>query len=108
MFALLYTTCGSDIHCSNVNIEIPSETSPILSKGEVKVWPNPANDDLNITGITETTKYRILKVTGITIKEGILEPGSNSVQLQKIIPGIYILEMTSENGEREIIRVVKE
>jgi len=103
----VYTSCGSDIFCSNVLYD-PSLVSNVPSMPNVKVYPNPANDELNVTGITETTQYRLLNVTGICIEQGILQPGNNTISMQKTTPGIYILEMTSENGERNIVRVVKE
>ncbi len=37
-----YTECGSDVHCTDVVIHIPSEVTPILMTGrEVKVFPEP-------------------------------------------------------------------
>ncbi len=74
----------------------------------IKVYPNPANDELNITGITENTKYRILNVTGVNINQGTLHQGNNAVSMQYFPPGIYILEIKGIDGQRNIIRVVKE
>ncbi len=72
------------------------------------VFPNPAKDELNISGITGVTSYKLESVTGITLQDGNIEPFSNSIPMQKIIPGIYILELISEEGERNFIRIIKE
>jgi len=36
-----------------------------------------------------------------------LHQGTNTVSVQNISPGIYILEMTAIDGQRKIVRVVK-
>ena len=104
----VYTTCGSDIHCSNVTIEIPSENSTAITVGNVKVYPNPVTNELNITCITETTHFQLMNVTGENILDGELELGNNVISMIKIVPGIYILELISEEGERNFIRIIKE
>ena len=107
--ATVYTTCGNDIYCTNVLITIPSlVTSPSLSKEEVKVYPNPANDELNVTGVMENTNYKLFSVTGNCVSQGILQQGSNSISMRVFAAGVYILEMTRADGQREIVRVVKD
>jgi len=56
---------------------------------------------LTITGIQENTTYRLLTVTGIFIDQGMLHQGTNTVSVQNISPGIYILEMTAIDGQRK-------
>jgi hypothetical protein len=88
---------------------IPSliiSNQPALS--DVKIWPNPVNDELNISGINENTTYKILSLTGVTIQNGYLKPGTDILPLGKFTPGIYILELTGESGVRNIVRVVKD
>jgi hypothetical protein len=105
----IYTACGSDLYCKNVVVLIPSliiSNQPALS--DVKIWPNPVNDELNISGINENTTYKILSLTGVTIQNGYLKPGTDILPLGKFTPGIYILELTGESGVRNIVRVVKD
>ena len=104
----VYTNCGSDTHCSDVTIHVPSETAIILSNGAVKVFPNPANNALNITGVPQNRRYRIWNVTGSCMIQGPLQQGDNSISLKNLAPGVYILELTGEKGVRNMIRVVKE
>jgi len=104
----VYTPCGIDSACDSITVVVPTtEVSIIHSSGNVQVFPNPANDELNVTGITESTQYRLLNVTGECVLQGTLQIGNNTISMQKIISGIYILEMTGEDGERDIVRVVK-
>jgi hypothetical protein len=104
----VYTECGSDMSCSNVVIHIPSEIASEISKRNVKAYPNPANDVLNITGLSETAGYRLLNMTGMSVSQGILQQGSNTISMKDFATGVYILSLNSESGERNIVRVVKE
>ncbi len=81
---------------------------PNTLKGELKVFPNPAKDELQITGVTENTKYRMLNIAGMCLQHGTLHDGDNILSMQYFAPGIYILEVTAPDGERSMNRVVKE
>ena len=104
---MVYTNCGNDIHCTDVVYQ-PALATIISSIPNIKVYPNPANDELNITGILSSTNYRLLSITGISVQQGTFEPGNNSLSMRNFAPGIYILEMTGADGQRSIVRVVKE
>lgn len=104
--ATIYTPCGVDSSCNMINIHRVGVADPELT--DIRVFPNPANDALTITGIIESTSYRLLSVTGICIDRGIFHQGSNTLSLRLCVPGIYLLEMTAQNGERTNVRVVKE
>jgi len=104
-----YTTCGIDEHCGNFVVDSPTHVLVgSISNSIIKVYPNPARDELNVTGLNENTKYRLLSVTGVSVEEGILQIGSSSISMQGVSPGVYILEMIGEGGEKDIVRVVKE
>ena len=101
-----YTACGNDTVCSSV--VVPPLGVPSLPLANVQVFPNPTNNELYITGIVLNTSYRLLDVTGECMQHGVLVFGSNTLLMKTIAPGIYILEMTGPDGERDIVRVVKE
>ncbi len=82
------------------------ETTPNCMN--IKVYPNPANDELNITGVPENMKYRILNMAGVNINQGVLHQSNNTLSMQHFSPGIYILEIKGIDGQRNIIRLVKE
>jgi len=101
-----YTPCGSDSSCSTV--VVIGLGVRLLSLANVQVFPNPTTDELYITGILENTSYRLLNVTGECMKQGVLKSGSNILSMKALVPGIYALEMTSADGARDMVRVVKE
>src|SRR5581483_2633643 len=60
--ATVYTDCGNDIYCKDVAVHYSTTASPGLSREEVKVFPNPANDELNVSGVLENTSFSLLTV----------------------------------------------
>ena len=102
----VYTACGVDSSCSNVVVNTTGIVFPSLSN--VNVYPNPTNDELNITGVQHDISYRLLSVTGVSMLEGKLKHGSNALSLKNFPPGIYILELLEPSGEKKMVRVVKE
>jgi|ERR1035437_1318679 hypothetical protein len=104
--AVTYTLPINGILCGLKITEVP--TSPGLSKGEVRVYPNPATEELNITGIMQSTNYRLLTITGIVVQQGVLQSGSNTIQMRNCATGLYILEMNGADGTRSIVKVVKQ
>jgi hypothetical protein len=83
-------------------------TNLLSANGKILVFPNPANDALTITGLQENTNYRLMTVTGNYFMQGTLGRGTNTIPMQKVAAGIYVLEMIGVSGERSIVRVVKE
>jgi hypothetical protein len=72
------------------------------------VYPNPAKNELNVIGIIDNTQYTVLNATGIVLKKGVLDTANSFISMQALPPGVYVLELNSESGQRSIVRVVKE
>ncbi|MEO8085221.1 MAG: SBBP repeat-containing protein [Bacteroidota bacterium] len=70
---------------------IQSQSSGIQSW---KIFPNPAQDKLNITGLGEKSSVRIFDITGCKVYENESE-GNQIVDVKDFHPGIYILEINS-------------
>ena len=110
--ATAYTVCDSNTFCDTVVIGTLSASA--LNVSNVQVFPNPANDKLYIDNIPAPSErsgevsYRLLNVTGECIQQGNLKQGNNTLSMEAFAPGIYILEMTGTDGERSMVRVVKE
>lgn len=66
---------------------------PLLtSVAGATVFPNPAKDVVHINGIQNATSYRLLNVTGATMLQGSLQPGNNTLTIQALPRGMYLLE----------------
>jgi type IX secretion system substrate protein len=96
------------IHMDSCRNTLEVANPPGLPKGDVKVYPNPATDELNVTGVQQAAKYNLYNVTGASVLKGTLQEGSNVLSLRYFAPGVYILELVGDSGERKMVRVVKE
>ncbi|MDP9956458.1 hypothetical protein J2X97_002117 [Epilithonimonas hungarica] len=75
-----------------------------LSKNDVKIYPNPAKDFINITSRKEINSVEILEQSGKRISES-KELRINVSQLPK---GIYILKIKFSNGSSSIQKLIKQ
>ncbi|MCX6182560.1 MAG: T9SS type A sorting domain-containing protein [Bacteroidetes bacterium] len=70
---------------------------------EIKVFPNPVNNTLNIEGLNNMEQIEIRNVNGQTIKTF----SGNTINLSELTPGIYFLKI-SNAGLNQYYRFVKE
>ena len=65
---------------------------------EVNVYPNPANEELNIDGFYAGSTYLLISAEGKLIQSGNIEASSNVISLKDIEAGTYTLLMKSPDG----------
>lgn len=94
-----------------LDIQNASDCSTILSTGSwnfsqpLKIFPNPAVNSLHITGLEiPQFAYRIFDCTGALRQQGY--SGSETLNIQGLKPGVYILE-TEQESLRRHTRFVK-
>ncbi len=90
-------------HCNYLAVENEQH-----SPQNISLYPNPANDELHIDNLQNKTTYTLLNTVGQSIQHGILKAGSNSIALQTLARGIYVLQLTDEVGKRSVSRVIKQ
>ena len=78
------------------------------STQNISIYPNPVNDELHIDNVQTRTSYSLLNTVGQPIQQGILKAGSNSISIQALANGIYLLQLTEETGKRTVNKVVKQ
>jgi hypothetical protein len=74
-----------------------------LASKKLILYPNPANDILNINNIV--LEAEILNVLGQSVD---LLKNTNSINLSNYKPGIYFLKIKSIDGTKQIYRFIKE
>ncbi len=97
---LFYPACDSSFHSLN-STEI--ESTPDLS-----IYPNPTNDLLQINNLKSESVYTILTPIGKSIQQGTLNPGNNTLSIQSLPHGIYLLQLLNEQGERTTTKILKQ
>ncbi|MEI8279022.1 MAG: T9SS type A sorting domain-containing protein [Bacteroidota bacterium] len=97
----------SDTISNGITILVTEGVGNVHSNG-MSIYPNPTNDVLHIDGVKGQVTYRVLDIVGGTVQEGVLKVGSNSVAMQGLSAGMYVLELTNSKGMRDVVRVVRE
>lgn len=71
-----------------------------LSKGNIAVYPNPVGDVLYVTSdMNHFTVYELFDIQGRLIrKENVSNLNSFEIETSSLTKGLYILNLTSENG----------
>ncbi len=81
---------------SNKKLNFSSSITEYEIKG-VSIFPNPANDRLNIE-INEKVILEILNIHGQLIDSKNLTENSNSIDLTNLISGVYTLRISNDRG----------
>ena len=71
----------------------------------ISLYPNPVSDILQIGTEKTVLKFRILNTQGNVLKEG--NPIENSIDVSNLNSGLYLIQMTLENGEQQTKRIIK-
>ncbi|HNS42850.1 MAG TPA: T9SS type A sorting domain-containing protein, partial [Taishania sp.] len=80
--------------------------SVALNNGEgYVVYPNPATNVLYVSG-KGAFNYQMLDASGKVVAEG-ASSGQDEISLFQLNPGVYMLEITDDQGVKEIFKIVK-
>jgi hypothetical protein len=72
---------------------------PLVETSDIKFYPNPATDYLNVENLTANNKpmnFAILDQTRRTLKIGTLNQGNNRIDLGTLANGTYYIRITVE------------
>ncbi len=105
---IIYTPCGSDTICADVNAIGVGINDPANTLTHITIYPTPTTDLLNISGITSTTRYRLFSLTGTTLQDGTLQTGNNTLNVSNLPSGVYLLQFSNDNEARTTARVIKQ
>jgi ligand-binding sensor domain-containing protein len=62
------------------------------------VFPNPSSGEIHINGLTSAGNLQVMTIDGKVRQSTVLQKGSNTVSLQGLSTGIYILKYTTDLG----------
>ena len=73
----------------------------------LQLAPNPASSNLQVTWNGTTASQAVLRsLQGGVVWTGTLVPGVQSLSVQHVTPGAYVLSVQSEVGQRDVATVV--
>lgn len=82
------------------DVELSSDVTEI-SASELNVFPNPANDVLNlnwVNGISGNVAYNLYNATGQLVTAGSVAKPMGTVDVSGLTPGLYTLNLETEKG----------
>jgi PKD repeat protein len=86
--------------CQSTQTVIAKSTGlPFVETREIKFYPNPSTDYLNVENLTannKTLNYLILDQTGRSLQTGSLNQGVNRIDLCSLANGTYYIRMTMD------------
>lgn len=101
-----YTNCDTNTYCHDVTVSPTGIRQTSVSMAHI--YPNPVNDILNISNVSQQATYTIFDVLGSRIKDGCLKAGDNNISVASFQPGIYIFVLTESNGTSSRVKIVKQ
>ena len=100
-----YTT--PDVGIDSIHVIFPTSGNKTLKTNALDIYPNPVSSDLTIS-ITKTYRYTILNTLGKTVLEKEIYPNENTINVEALPPGIYILKLEDENHQVSVGKFVKQ
>jgi hypothetical protein len=90
-------------YCVNI-LDDPSSTE-ISALEEIRLYPNPANEQLYIQYGTENQEYSICDINGRLLKVDRLENGHSNASLSDLPAGCYILDIESVGKKVKFVKL---
>jgi hypothetical protein len=76
-------------------------------ENNLKIFPNPSNGVFNIKTSLNNSTYKIYNLIGQHVKSGLINNGSNLIDLRNSIDGVYFMTIQTENGEKIGYKLIK-
>ena len=73
----------------------PTSTLEIINDDRIQLFPNPANEWINVNIDTDVNRYSIQDLTGRPVLSGQFRRGSNQISIESLVPGMYIFTAQS-------------
>jgi len=72
---------------------------------KLNVYPNPATSSINIVSDNEGD-VKIMSTTGQLIIDSKIVAGSNIINIQSLVTGLYIVETVDNNGQKSVAKLM--
>jgi hypothetical protein len=97
---------GTYYHGTHKTCDIMTSVRNLQSNQQIMVYPNPTSQDIYVNSSSgENLKYQIVDLTGQAIRNGVIE--KSRIDLERLTKGIYILQISNDNGLVGYSKIVK-
>ncbi|KMQ69384.1 hypothetical protein ACM39_04690 [Chryseobacterium sp. FH2] len=81
-----------------------SETASV-KKDNLKAYPNPFADDLNISDISNVKSISVLDISGRVVRT--IDKPSSTLHLGDLKQGMYLVSLEMKDGSKQVIKAIK-
>jgi len=81
-----------EVQITGVGVENPGQENRLL------VYPNPANDVLNVSATEEINSLRLFNVSGKVVYESVNQGLLTRISIRNLQNGFYLLQITTDSG----------
>ncbi|MDC1179947.1 Omp28-related outer membrane protein [Flavobacteriaceae bacterium] len=78
-----------------------------IFENNLNIFPNPSNGIFTVKTSLNNSTYKIYNLIGQHVKSGLINNGSNSIDLRNSIDGVYFMTIQTENGEKTGYKLIK-
>lgn len=94
----LYTRC-----------DLPMASNEIVHQAVCSIFPNPVSENIIITTVPQIReKFLLRDASDRILMTGLLNPGQNILNLSRLSPGIYFLQILNDQTTNGIHKIVKQ
>jgi hypothetical protein len=96
----LFAQYLDDLYYTNAGITV--NITEQIAKGSLDLFPNPASENINLLSEKQEL-FEILSIDGKKMLNGLLQKGRNSIEINGLNNGIYILRTASGQYSKFIV-----
>ena len=78
-----------------------------IFENNLNIFPNPSNGIFTVKTSLNNSTYKIYNLIGQHVKSGLINNGSNSIDLRNSIDGVYFMTIQTENGDKTGYKLIK-
>ncbi len=98
---------GSDLEIFDIwGMQTPTSIDEIELSGSTRIFPNPFREFIEVSGVEENSRLIITNILGEIIIDEILT--TNRLNTSNLQPGIYVIYLENENGDRDVHKLIKQ
>jgi len=102
----IYTPCGDNTFCKDITTGTTSVSNAAV--GNINIYPNPATAELTIEHADKGTSIKLFDPMGRQVYSGTTTLDKETVNMNQLAQGAYLLQLTATNGTRTTHTIVKE